>query len=237
MHDYQKDIEKQSSEIAKLQKQLIAYSGDNSEETKATIQKIQVDLADAMDDLEETQYEHYISEQKKLLDNLYDEYEAILNERLDNIDALMADMISTINSNSANISTTLQTQSEKVGYDLSAAMRSIWSNEGGGYSIITKYGESFLTQLTSVNDVITKIAYKIGAMVKESDKKADSTINSATPSTKTDPSAKPPAPSAPASTPANNAPKFTEDVKRGVAAAIWIYGSKSGMGKQSRQKR
>lgn len=189
-----------------------------------------------MDDLEETQYEHYISEQKKLLDNLYDEYEAILNERLDNIDALMADMISTINSNSANISTTLQTQSEKVGYDLSAAMRSIWSNEGGGYSIITKYGESFLTQLTSVNDVITKIAYKIGAMVKESDKKADSTINSATPSTKTDPSAKPPAPSAPASTPANNAPKFTEDVKRGVAAAIWIYGSKSGWGNNPDRK-
>ena len=236
LHDYQKDIEKQSSEIAKLQKQLLAYSGDNSEETKATIQKIQVDLADAMDDLEETQYEHYISEQKKLLDNLYDEYEAILNERLDNIDALMADMIATINSNSANISTTLQTQSEKVGYDLSAAMRSIWSNEGGGYSIITKYGESFLTQLTSVNDVITKIAYKIGAMVKESDKKADSTINSATPSTKTDPSAKPPAPSAPASTPANNAPKFTEDVKRGVAAAIWIYGSKSGWGNDPDRK-
>lgn len=236
LHDYQKDIEKQSSEIAKLQKQLLAYSGDNSEETKATIQKIQVDLADAMDDLEETQYEHYISEQKKLLDNLYDEYEAILNERLDNIDALMADMIATINSNSANISTTLQTQSEKVGYDLSAAMRSIWSNEGSGYSIITKYGESFLTQLTSVNDVITKIAYKIGAMVKESDKTADSTINSATPSTKTDPSAKPPAPSAPASTPANNAPKFTEDVKRGVAAAIWIYGSKSGWGNSPDRK-
>ena len=93
LHDYQKDIEKQSSEIAKLQKQLSAYSGDNSEETRATIQKIQVDLADAMDDLEETQYEHYISEQKKLLDNLYDEYEAILNERLDNIDALISDMI------------------------------------------------------------------------------------------------------------------------------------------------
>lgn len=236
LHDYQKDIEKQSSEIAKLQKQLLAYSGDNSEETKATIQKIQVDLADAMDDLEETQYEHYISEQKKLLDNLYDEYEAILNERLDNIDALMADMIATINSNSANISTTLQTQSEKVGYDLSAAMRSIWSNEGGGYSIITKYGESFLTQLTSVNDVITKIAYKIGAMVKESDKKAESTINSATPSTKTDPSAKPPTTSAPASTPANNTPKFTEDVKRGVAAAIWIYGSKSGWGNDPDRK-
>ena len=192
LHDYQKDIEKQSSEIAKLQKQLSAYSGDNSEETRATIQKIQVDLADAMDDLEETQYEHYISEQKKLLDNLYDEYEAILNERLDNIDALISDMIDTINANSASISTTLQVQSDKVGYDLSTAMKSIWSNEGGGYSIITKYGDSFLTQMTSVNDVITKIAYKIGAMVKESDNQANQTVSSATKSTKTDTSAKAP---------------------------------------------
>ena len=191
-----------------------------------------------MDNLEETQYEHYISEQKKLLDNLYDEYEAILNERLDNIDALMADMINTINQNSANISTTLQTQSDKVGYDLTAAMKSIWTNEGGAGSIITKYGESFLTQMTSVNDVITKIAYKIGAMVKESDKKADSTISSATPSTKTDTSAKPPTQAnTPAKQPTNNTPKFNEDVKRGVAAAIWIYGSKSGWGNNPDRKK
>ena len=196
------------------------------------------DTVSAMDNLEETQYEHYISEQKKLLDNLYDEYEAILNERLDNIDALMADMINTINQNSANISTTLQTQSDKVGYDLTAAMKSIWTNEGGAGSIITKYGESFLTQMTSVNDVITKIAYKIGAMVKESDKKADSTISSATPSTKTDTSAKPPTQAnTPAKQPTNNTPKFNEDVKRGVAAAIWIYGSKSGWGNDPNRKK
>ena len=241
LHDYQKDIEKQSSEIAKLQKQLSAYSGDNSEETRATIQKIQVDLADAMDDLEETQYEHYISEQKKLLDNLYDEYEAILNERLDNIDALISDMIDTINANSASISTTLQVQSDKVGYDLSTAMKSIWSNEGGGYSIITKYGDSFLTQMTSVNDVITKIAYKIGAMVKESDNQANQTVSSATPSTKTDTSEKPPTSNKtedkkPTKKPSKKT-KFNDDIKRGVAAAIWIYGSKSGWGNDPDRKK
>ena len=241
LHDYQKDIEKQSSEIAKLQKQLSAYSGDNSEETRATIQKIQVDLADAMDNLEETQYEHYISEQKKLLDNLYDEYEAILNERLDNIDALISDMIDTINANSASISTTLQVQSDKVGYDLSTAMKSIWSNEGGGYSIITKYGDSFLTQMTSVNDVITKIAYKIGAMVKESDNQANQTVSSATPSTKTDTSAKSPTSNKtedkkPTKKPSKKT-KFNDDIKRGVAAAIWIYGSKSGWGNDPDRKK
>lgn len=89
LYDYQKKIKEQTSEIASLQKQIAAYAGDTSEENRATVQKLQVDLSDAMEDLEETQYDHYISEQKKLLDNLYDEYEMILNERLDNIDATM----------------------------------------------------------------------------------------------------------------------------------------------------
>lgn len=123
-------------------------------------------------------------------------------------------------------------------------MKSIWSNEGGGYAIITKYGDSFLTQMTSVNDVITKIAYKIGAMVKESDNQANQTVSSATPSTKTDTSAKAPTSNKtedkkPTKKPSKKTKKtkFNDDIKRGVAAAIWIYGSKSGWGNDPDRKK
>lgn len=61
---------------------------------------MQVDLSDAMEELEETQYERYISDQKKLLDDLYNEYESVLNLRLDNVDALLSECISTINAES-----------------------------------------------------------------------------------------------------------------------------------------
>lgn len=237
LYDYQKKIKKQTSEIASLQKQIAAYAGDTSEENRATVQKLQVDLSDAIENLEETQYDHYISEQKKLLDNLYDEYEMILNERLDNIDALLSDMIDSINANSSSICDTLLTEAEKVGYTITENERAIWSNEGAAFSIITKYGESFLTQMTTVNDVISKIALKIGAMVSESDKKANTTVKNTTPSTKTDSSVKP-------QTQATNKPqtnskesKFNEDVKRGIAAAIWIYGSKSGWGNDPERKK
>lgn len=239
LYDYQKKIKEQTSEIASIQKQIAAYAGDTSEENRATVQKLQVDLSDAMESLEETQYDHYISEQKKLLDNLYDEYEMILNERLDNIDALLSDMIDSINTNSSSICDTLLSEAEKVGYTITDNERAIWSNEGGAFSIITKYGESFLTQMTTVNDVISKIAIKIGAMVSESDKAADTTVEQTKPSTPTDKTVKPQTKPTTNKKPANNTKtKFNEDVKRGVAAAIWIYGgSKSGWGNDPERKK
>lgn len=238
LYDYQKKIKEQTSEIASIQKQLSAYSGDTSEESKAIIQKLQVDLSDAMEDLEETQYDRYISEQKSLLDNLYDEYEMVLNERLDNVDALLSDMIDSVNASSSSICDTLLSQAEKVGYTITDNERAIWSNEGGAFSIITKYGESFLAQMTTVNDVISKIAIKTGAMVSESDTIANQTVNNTSPSTETDSSVKPPTKPNKPQKPQKPANRFNDDIKRGIAAAIWVYGgSKSGWGNDPERKK
>jgi len=105
LYDYQKKVKEQADNISKIQKQLSAYSGDNSEESRARVQKLTVSLDDAMEKLQETQYNRQISETKEMLSNLYDEYELILNQRLDNIDALISDMISVINAcaNASNV--------------------------------------------------------------------------------------------------------------------------------------
>ena len=100
LYDYQKKISEQSKKISSIQKQLRAYSGDDSEETRAITQKLSVDLSDAMEKLQETQYQKQVSDQKAMLSNLYDAYELILNQRLDNVDALMADLIQMVNLNS-----------------------------------------------------------------------------------------------------------------------------------------
>lgn len=201
LYEYQKKVKEQTTNIANLQKQLSAYSGDNSEENRARIQKLQVDLSEAMEDLQETQYDQYITDQKKLLDNLYLEYETILNERLDNVDALLTDVFDAINSNSATIDTTLKTESGNVGYTISESLKSIWSNEGGATSIITKYGDGFTTQLTSVNEAVRAIAIKTGAMVEESDKQAEKTVEETTKTTPTTPTKKPDTTKKPTTTP------------------------------------
>ena len=89
LYDYQNRVSDATKEIGKLQKQIIAYAEDDSEETKAQIQKLKVDLEEAQKELTETEYDQFIADQKKLLDELYTGYETVLNTRLDNIDNLI----------------------------------------------------------------------------------------------------------------------------------------------------
>lgn len=220
LYDYQKKVEDQTSEIASLQKQISAYAGDTSEENRAIVQKLQVDLSDAMENLEETQYDHYISDQKMLLDNLYNEYEMVLNERLDNVDALISDMIDAINANSLSICDTILSEATNVGYSITENEKAIWSNEGAASSIITRYSEAFLSQMTAVNNVIQKIGIKLGAMTSESDNVASSTVKY----TSKTPSSASPKTSAPKTNNKNTKNSFNEDIKRGIAAAIWAWG-------------
>lgn len=179
LYSYQKKIADKTSDIASLEKQLSAYSKDISEETKAKIQKIQVDLANAKEDLEETEYEQYITDQKKLLDELYTEYESILNQRLDDIDALISDMIDQINLYADSINDTLTATADSVGYTISDNMQKIWDGSTNAFDgVITKYGDKFDSQFTAVNTVLNSIQVLVASMVKESDKQAQKTVSS-----------------------------------------------------------
>lgn len=89
LYDYQNKVSDITKDIGKLQKQIIAYEGDDSEETKAQMQKLKEELLEKQEDLQETEFEKYISDQKKLFDDLFDGYSKLLNSRLDNIDSIM----------------------------------------------------------------------------------------------------------------------------------------------------
>ena len=238
LYDYQKKVKEQSDEIASLQKQLSAYAGDNSEETKATIQKIQVDLSKAMEELQETEYDRYITDQKKLLDDLYNEYELSLNARLDNVDAFLSDMIDSINANSSSISDTIQQECANVGYTLSEAMNSIWTNDGGAFAVISKYGEQFLTQNTSTLNAILGIKAYTDALIAKADAEAKAKAEATKKQTEANKPASQP------SKPSNNTPSTPSKPARtdkdyyGVALAIWNgnYGWGTGNTRVSRLK-
>lgn len=157
LNDYQKKVRNQAGEVAKLQKQLSAYSGDNSEENRARLQKLRNDLTSAQETLQETEQEHYISEQKKLFSNLYDEYETTLNKRLDNVDQLITDMMAKVDDNGKSISKTLAEQAQSVGYTITQNQNSIWSSTGSGFSL-----------LSNVNTTIGTISANVAAMVTKS---------------------------------------------------------------------
>lgn len=173
LYDYQKKVKDQTEEISSLEKQLAAYAGDTSEEARAKIQQIKVSLEDAKENLLETEYDHYISEQKQLLDDLYDEYEDILNRQLGDVDALIQDMIDAINDKSGTINSTITETAGSVGYTLSDEMRSIWTAGTGNItSVLTAYGNSFETALTTTNSTLDGIRADISNMMSDLDKEA-----------------------------------------------------------------
>lgn len=189
LYDYQKQLEEAQKNIASLEKQLTAYQGDNSEEGQAKRQQISNDLADARQDLEETQYERSIADQKKLLDELYDDYEEMLNLRLDNIDMLVQDVITNVNAESAGIRETLETVSSNVGYNMTESMNTIWSSAN---NVITTYGDKFSTQLTGVLQAINDLKNLLQQQVDAANKKAQTNTTAAKkPSTTNKPAAKP----------------------------------------------
>lgn len=92
IYDYSKNIKKQAQEVANIEKQLIYLQGDTSEENKARIQQLKVSYEDAKDQLYESEFDHYISEQKKLVDELTNEWTEHTSEYVDTIVESLGDM-------------------------------------------------------------------------------------------------------------------------------------------------
>lgn len=194
MYDYQKQLAEKQKEISSIEKQLAAYQGDTSEEGASKRQQLQNDLNDAKQDLAETQYERSIADQKKLLDDLYEQYEEVLNMRLDNIDVLVSDVIANVNSEAGAIRDTLEAKADSVGYTMTESMNTIWNSAN---QVITNYGTNFLSSITGVQNAINDLANLIKQAVDASNKKASASS----------PSTKKPSSSTPASQPAKPTPK------------------------------
>ena len=260
LYDYQKNVQEQTENIASLQKQLKAYEGFNDEETRATVQKLKLELEEANADLEETQYDKYIADQSALLDELFLEYENVLNTRLDDTNGLITQVIDAVNiaagaegtiatalgaegaiakelaANGVTIKSTLETEAKNVGTTLSTAMKGIWSvDEGNAKSVITEYGKGFQDKQTTTNTVLGDIKAYINRMVDDVDKDATTKVNAnkTTTSAKKNPTTTTTNANKNTTTTNNNSSstsKITDDTIKGIAAAIWIYGKNSGWG-------
>ncbi|MDE6024514.1 MAG: hypothetical protein K2G45_03580 [Lachnospiraceae bacterium] len=103
LHDYQRTISSQVKEINTLQMQISAYQGDTSEEGMAKLQALQKSLLEAQDELRETEYDRYISDQEDMLSSLYTEYEELISKKLDDFYGLVEEGLKIANEHSADI--------------------------------------------------------------------------------------------------------------------------------------
>ena len=116
LHDYQNTIQQKTKDINTIQMQIAAYSGDTSQEAMAKQQKLQAELNEKKDDLKETEYDKYISDQEDMLDKLYGEYNEAIQKKMDDFMGLVQEGLDTANKNTALISDYLSSIAGENGY-------------------------------------------------------------------------------------------------------------------------
>lgn len=138
---------------------------------------MKVELEEARQDLQDTEYDKYISDQEELLENLYNEYESFMNEHLENVDVSIDELINEVNDNASTINNTLSTETSKVGTALSNEMKAVWTSQSqaltsyfgsGGIVLnnISGYFENTNTSLTGINAAVTSIMNGVNSIVE-----------------------------------------------------------------------
>lgn len=121
-YEYEKSIAEKTKSISALQKQLAVLGGSDTEESKAQIQKLKVQLEEAQDDLKDTEYNKYLSDSQNMLDEMYGNYEEFINEKLDNTNLILGEIQNIIRSSSSDIIALLRAQNGDISDELKDAL-------------------------------------------------------------------------------------------------------------------
>jgi len=178
-YSYQKSIEEQTAEVSKYQKIIDSLQGmKDTEQGKSLLQKYEVSLREARDNLESTQYEQYMQDQSALLDSLFDQTSEWINTRLDDLNGIVQSAIDSTNANAENIKATLEAETDEVGIKLSDEMSKILTSNDGMKAVVNMYADNFGTQITTVNSTLLAIKSVIEEMANTSDTTASKEVSS-----------------------------------------------------------
>lgn len=180
--DYAKKIADAQDNVNKIQKQLNAYANDDTEEGASRRQKLRNDLKNAQENLAQTEEERRMSQTKKLLSDLQDEYENILNSRLDNVDALIQAVIDGVDANASVIKTAVETAATDVGYSLTSEVGTIFNDATKDSVDLASYftNGDFLNKVTSISTAVANIEQYYKDAVSDANKTATTNINDTT---------------------------------------------------------
>ena len=156
-YDYRRSIEDKTKNISVITRQLTALSGDDSEAARTRIQQLKVSLDEAKQDLQDTEYDRWLSDQQTMLDNLYNDYEVFVDSKLNDTNALLAEAVTYLNNENTGkvMLGTMEKYAKQYQYDYSSNFQ----------NIVTSLGEEG-NITTAVNSVCTAVGGISGSIVE-----------------------------------------------------------------------
>lgn len=177
IRDYEKTIAEKSKNINKLQNQINLLRNDDSAAANAKRIKLEQELADAMKDLEETQYDHSIEAQKEALDKQMEDYEDARQKEIDELEAYLkevekvqADSFEIIKQNTDVIANEIENIAKTHGVIISEAITKSWAK---GEGAIASYGTALSSASSGFIQQIQTIELYLTALQDEADFTAD----------------------------------------------------------------
>lgn len=248
-NDFSKQVAEQQKNIADIQKRLAVISGDNSASAIAQKKKLQAELQQAQDELNDLYYDHSIEKQQEALDkslenyqdNKQDEMDA-LDESLKNENQVIQDSYAGIAANTDSLAQNLSEIADKYGITLSDSVTKPWLE---GVDAIGTYQGQLDTSASAFTEQLRALKQELVDLQVEADKTADSIIKATNSKKNSTESAKytPPTPSTPQQSPAtepstpaaptkgssvtvkSSATHFSRDGGNGTRMQSWVPGS------------
>ena len=147
-----------------MQKQLDALKGDTSEEARIQAQQLQLELNEANKDLEETQYDKWMSDQESMLDKVATDTQEWIDAKLADTNGLLSEIRDAV-SNSDSLEHTLQALADEWCVELSQEMLTTLSSGSkvdtsdaiDRTKSLTKIAENSVTISSNVQSILSCI--------------------------------------------------------------------------------
>ena len=225
-HDFSKQVAEQQKNIADIEKRLAVISGDNSASAIAQKKKLQAELAQAKEELEELYYDHSVEKQQDALDKQLEDYQNnkqnemdALDESLKNEDQIIQDSYTTIAANTELLAQNLSDIADKYGITLSDSVTKPWLD---GADAIGTYQGQLDTSMSAFTEQLKLLKQELIDLQVEADKTANSIINATNSKKDKTESARytPPAPAQQPSPSPAPAPEIPEPPSKGSSVTV-----------------
>lgn len=156
LYNFRKDIKSQTKDIATLERKIAAMSGSTDAATIAQRSKLEAQLREARESLEDSYYSHAIDSQNSAYDDELDSYTKSkedyieqLREALKDVEQIVADSMAQVLVNADSVLTGLNNVSSEYGVTLSDYLMLPWQNAA---LQATAYKESGILDLADFTD-------------------------------------------------------------------------------------
>lgn len=204
LYDYRKKMADQLKSIASLEKQLAALQGSDTEEARARIQKLQIQLENEQQNLKEMEYDKYIQDQEEMLDKVSSDFQDfIANVSEQSVSEICQAMSDAVTDNMEEINTSIAeafAESTKIGevassiqglshiiegLDFAGKVSTTTDSNGNvSYEFTDNNGNKINTQVNT-RGTVTGVSVN-GKDISLPDKKDTKSENSSTPNTERD---------------------------------------------------